>query len=104
MLKLTPYRQLTNHIHRESDSHVIRPPTLQPTEIYVTVDRAKYFFRSHCCRYHLLYFRVVSINSKALVHRLNRKKVSFVYLGATCHLALLAKYQEVQSFHYIPHS
>ena len=44
MLKLTPYRQLTNHIHRESDSHVFRPPTLQPTEIYVTVDRAKYFF------------------------------------------------------------
>ena len=44
MLKLTPYRQLTNHIHRESDSHVTRPPTLQPTEIYVTVDRASIFF------------------------------------------------------------
>ena len=29
---------------RESDSHVIRPSTLQPREIYATVDRAKYFF------------------------------------------------------------
>ena len=87
---------------RESDSHVIRPSTLQPREIYATVDRAKYFFRSRCCRYHLLHFRV-GRNSKALVHRLNRKKVSFVYLGVTCHLALLAKYQEVQSLHYIPH-
>ena len=44
MLKRNPYRQLTNHIHKESESHVIKPSTLQPREIYATVDRAKYFF------------------------------------------------------------
>ena len=75
---------------RESDSHVIRPSTLQPREIYATVDRAKYFFRSRCCRYHLLHFRV-GRNSKALVHRLNRKK-----WGQPVTKCFSAKYQEVK--------
>lgn len=88
---------------RESDSHVIRPSTLQPREIYATVDRAKYFFRSRCCHYHLLHFRV-GRNSKALVHRLNRKKWVLFTLGQPVTKCFSAKYQEVQSVHYIPHS
>ena len=80
MLKLTFSLQKThNHIHRESDSQVHGQAIYLATDGNLCDSRSRkvFFFRSRCCGYHLLYFRVGSINSKASVHRLNRKKSEF---------------------------